>query len=284
MLKATILLCLVLSVFGNHFAYVRYYDNNDCNGNPLAVSPIYPGDASYCVASGNSCLRQLAGFTKSGSSCTLLSYAAGDTNSFTLTPAGSTAQTINYGACVRSPIYSECWYEYNPVSQGAPIISNTGDEQNSASFIGFLNYFSLTCSSAVEFRAPIFETNVNFCYDNTATVCSGSVRGLTLPSTSANRACVTNTFNSDNDCSFTETEGGVAENINYAQCYSSSIFTGCQFQYSYTSGLESVCEQITNSNNSPNSNSNNSPNSPNSASAHLSIGILAIVTCAILLF
>merc|ERR1719191_716325 len=39
---------LVTIVSANHFAYIGFFSSSNCNGDPYAVTPIYPGDAQFC--------------------------------------------------------------------------------------------------------------------------------------------------------------------------------------------------------------------------------------------
>merc|ERR1712137_1472831 len=241
-----LVLLFAACVFANHFAYVAYYSSSRCRGDPQAVSPVYPGESRYCARTGGDiCLDALRGFTESSSfrlDCESGLYADGG-STVDFTDEDGNTQSFQYNDCNESDLFDGCSFEFIQGTGGVSIGSGDTVPTGNPDFVGFVNFFSdSNCgSNSVKFRAPIYEDEAQYCYDSTATTCSGAVRGFTLETDDVNRACQTNDIKFQDLCVFQETDSGVTSDVEFGTCYTSDTFLGCNVEFSSTNGLSGDC-------------------------------------------
>ena len=251
MKSVLVLLFLALSVNANHIAYLNYYDESSCDGAVLATIPIFPGstgDTILCaIPNTNDCVTSLSGILAgSGSTCDLATYnddGAQDDDEIFLVEDGETSVRF-FGNCIQSATFGGCYLSY---SDNMDPITLDDDENTSIvdddDLVGFISYHGdSSCTSTLEFRAPVPSGSAEFCVNSGATTCSGDLRGVTLPRSTSGLSCTTNSLTPIDECSFLETENSQQDELNYGVCTQSSIFPNCRFEYSNNYGTTDQCE------------------------------------------
>lgn len=232
----SILLAVLLVTFvsANHFAYIGFYSSSNCNGDPYAVTPIYPGDAQFCPdTSGNSCLTRLRGITQN--TCNNVVQYSNITNGVRRT-SGSTSTDIQFGECIANSDFG-CSIKYTALADPF-VIQGTRDVSNTNEFVSFLNFFTTDCDEHLELRVPIFEGTSELCYENTATACTGALRGFTLPR--SNNVECPNSVWSIRNCDVTVVENS-RSSYTFGTCEDDGDFVGCSWTLSQGDGLFVPC-------------------------------------------
>merc|ERR1712137_746666 len=169
------LFALVCVASANHIGYIAYFPTADCSGDAYAISPLFPGDSSFCSSGANTCLRSLGGLTQPGlTNCPVRNYQA-------VTNNGVEGVGILQNAAQVFVPYGQC--------------QNT----TQSDFVGFLSYTDQGCGTyVVDMRVPIFEGVSEIC-EAVSTSCTGSLRGFSLPRDSNSRICTSATRSLVND-------------------------------------------------------------------------------------
>jgi len=229
-MKSVLALVLLFSVaYANHYAYIGFFENSNCNGDPVAVNAMYPGAAEFCYdASASSCLRTFR--DSRASSCFEAEFSEGSNG--VIESDGTNSDEIPFNTCLRSSVFTECYYEYRPLSNHFTV--NGDGAPNDNSFVAYLNYFTdNTCASnELEYRKPVFDEGVTLCDDSAATGCTGALRGYQLPDSNPNKDC--NTFSVDKDGCTIDIS---TQSYDIGECTLSGRFVDCGLQYTDGSGF-----------------------------------------------
>ena len=222
----------------SHFAYVGFFDTADCSGDPLVVSPIYPGESQICPAIGEStCLGSLTGLTK-GIDCgdVRINEELPGGLGVKQTAADGTFAEAPYNFCVPSILGNVpgCTFKFIPASSHF-VLEGGGDPPSDSRFVTFLNYFTNTCENELELRIPIFDGENTICTDSSANTCSGALRGFSLPPSNENLRCETTTWSVD-ECNINE-----ESNPEFGICENSETFNDCDVILSQGIGIGEGC-------------------------------------------
>merc|ERR1712039_687284 len=241
------LFALVCVASANHIGYIAYFPTADCSGDAYAISPLFPGDSSFCSSGANTCLRSLGGLTQPGlTGCPVRNYQAVTNNGVEgVGILQNAAQVfVPYGQCQNTThsAFDGCYFQINDVS--TPFEINGGPVPTESDFVGFLSYTDQGCGTyVVDMRVPIFEGTTEIC-EAVATSCTGSLRGFSLPRNDNGRICTSATRSLINgDCTVSIDAGLATEDIrNLGDCENSPIFNACTDTYSRGNGLYANCD------------------------------------------
>lgn len=284
MMKSILLAVLLVTIVSaNHFAYIGFFSSSNCNGDPYAVTPIYPGDAQFCPdTSGNSCLTRLRGLTQSN--CNNVVQYTNITGGVRRT-SGSSSTDISFGDCIPNSDFG-CSIMYTPLADPFEI-DGTRDVSDTNNFVSFLNFFTSDCNEHLELRVPIFEGTSELCYESAGTTCTGVLRGFTLPN-SGSVECPNSVWSLD-DCDVTVVDNS-REDYTFGTCENGSDydFDGCTFTLSQGFGLFEDCDAFSTtsftsfSTNTSNNDDDDDNNSNSSSAAALVVSSIAIIALALI--